>query len=72
MSVFFNPFFLQRLDGSVGRSDEVRIEYFYYDEDSEGELEVLKHPEYHTHFREGFQRTCATRLLGWLARVVVV
>ena len=42
---------MQRLDGSVGRSDEVRIEYFYYDKDSDGELEVLKHPEYHPHFR---------------------
>ena len=43
---------MQRLDGSVGRSDEVRIEYFYYDVDAKGELEVLKHPEYHPHFRE--------------------
>jgi len=42
---------MQRLDGSVGRSDEVRIEYFNYDKDSDGELEVLKHPEYHPHFR---------------------
>jgi len=43
---------MQRLDGSVGRSDEVRIEYFYYDVDTKGELEVLKHPQYHPHFRE--------------------
>ena len=43
---------MQRLDGSVGRSDEVRIEYFNYNVDAKGELEVLKHPEYHPHFRE--------------------